>query len=121
MKEYDSDLPEPDSAQTEAAAVRYGFDGYGWKYADEGNGSDWYRRALEYDDAEPLYAHHAAPAPGIAEAIAALREIVSQIDQGGSGGKVFARDACIARARLALRALEDDEVVSQGCDTDNLK
>lgn len=67
MKEYDSDLPEPDSAQTEAAAVRYGFDGYGWKYADEGNGSDWYRRALEYDDAEPLYAHPPQPSETVSE------------------------------------------------------
>ena len=32
----------------------------------------------------------------------ALREIISQIDQGGDDGKVFARDACIARARAAL-------------------
>ena len=28
-----------------------------------------------------------------------LKEIVSQIDQGGSDGKVFARDNCIERAR----------------------
>ena len=35
----------------------------------------------------------------------AVREIISQIDQGGEGGeggKVFARDACIARARAAI-------------------
>jgi hypothetical protein len=32
----------------------------------------------------------------------ALKEIVSQIDQGGSDGKVFARDACIAQARSAI-------------------
>ena len=31
-----------------------------------------------------------------------IREIVSQIDQGGNGGKVFARDNCIAEARKIL-------------------
>jgi hypothetical protein len=31
-----------------------------------------------------------------------IREIISQIDQGGSGGKVFARDNCIERARAVL-------------------
>ena len=36
------------------------------------------------------------------ELVAALREIISQIDQGGSGGKVFARDACITGARALL-------------------
>lgn len=35
----------------------------------------------------------------------ALTEIVSGIDQGGSGGKVFARDACIQRAREVLSRL----------------
>ena len=33
----------------------------------------------------------------------ALQEIVSQIDQGGDSGKVFARDACIKQAREALK------------------
>lgn len=32
-----------------------------------------------------------------------IREIISQIDQGGDSGKVFARDACIAEARKVLR------------------
>ena len=36
------------------------------------------------------------------ELLEALREIVSQIDQGGAGGKVFDRDACIAYARAAI-------------------
>jgi hypothetical protein len=31
-----------------------------------------------------------------------IREIVSQIDQGGDCGKVFARDACIVEARKVL-------------------
>lgn len=36
------------------------------------------------------------------EILAALTEIVSQIDQGGSGGKVFSRDSCIQAARDAI-------------------
>lgn len=36
------------------------------------------------------------------ELVAALREIVSQCDQGDGGGKVFGRDARITRARVAL-------------------
>lgn len=36
------------------------------------------------------------------ELLAALTEIVSQIDQGGSGGKVFSRDHCITAARAAI-------------------
>lgn len=32
-----------------------------------------------------------------------IREIVSQCDQGGDFGKVFARDACIQEARKVLR------------------
>lgn len=39
----------------EPVAVRYGFDGNGWRYADDGNGSDWFTRAMEYPDAEPLF------------------------------------------------------------------
>lgn len=31
-----------------------------------------------------------------------IREIVSQIDQGGDSGKQFARDDCIAEARKIL-------------------
>jgi len=38
----------------------------------------------------------------IKELESVIREIISQIDQGGSGGKVFARDYCIERARTVL-------------------
>jgi len=38
----------------------------------------------------------------IKELESVIREILSQIDQGGSGGKVFARDYCIKRARAVL-------------------
>jgi aconitase B len=33
--------------------MRYGFDGFGYKYIDSGSGSDWRTR---HPDAEPLYA-----------------------------------------------------------------
>jgi hypothetical protein len=36
----------------EPVAMRYDFDGYGWKYIDSGSGSDWQTRIK---DAEPLY------------------------------------------------------------------
>ena len=43
--------------------------------------------------------------------LAGLTEIISQIDQGGSGGKVFARDYCITAARAAI-AKATGEVVT---------
>ena len=36
----------------EPVAMRYDFDGYGYKYIDNGSGSDWQTRIK---DAEPLY------------------------------------------------------------------
>ena len=56
---------------------------------------------LEQDDnprAEQI-ARLFASAP---ELLRCLKEIISQIDQGGTGGKVFSRDNCIASAREAL-------------------
>ena len=41
-------LPEP-------CAVRHSYDGYGWLYSDNGNGSFWLERAMEMPDAEPVY------------------------------------------------------------------
>ena len=38
--------------QGEPVAMRYDFDGYGYKYIDSGSGSDWQTRIK---DAEPLY------------------------------------------------------------------
>ena len=38
--------------QDEPVAMRYDFDGYGYKYIDNGSGSDWQTRIK---DAEPLY------------------------------------------------------------------
>lgn len=50
----------PQTIEPVAEAVRHSFDGYGWLYADRGNGSDWLERAMDYPDAEPLYT---APPP----------------------------------------------------------
>ena len=36
-------------------AIRYDFDGYGYKYIDSGSGSDWQTRV----NGEPLYTHPA--------------------------------------------------------------
>ncbi|SEN50208.1 hypothetical protein SAMN04489859_100878 [Paracoccus alcaliphilus] len=46
----------PTSAEPVAVAVRHSFDGYGWQYADQGDGSDWLARALAKPDAQPLRA-----------------------------------------------------------------
>lgn len=51
------------------------------------------------NDEDEANARLIAAAPDL---LKALNEIVSQIDQGGSGGKVFSRDACIAQARAAI-------------------
>ena len=37
----------------EPVAIRYDFDGYGYKYMDSGSGSDWQTRVI----GEPLYTH----------------------------------------------------------------
>ena len=39
----------------EPVAIRYDFDGYGYKYIDSGSGSDWQTRVK----GEPLYTHPA--------------------------------------------------------------
>ena len=44
--------PQPKQEQDEPVAMRYDFDGYGYKYIDNGSGSDWRTRIK---DAEPLY------------------------------------------------------------------
>ncbi len=44
--------PQPKQEQGEPVAMRYDFDGYGYKYIDSGSGSDWQTRIK---DAEPLY------------------------------------------------------------------
>jgi hypothetical protein len=44
--------PQPKQEQGEPVAMRYDFDGYGYKYIDSGSGSDWQTRVK---DAEPVY------------------------------------------------------------------
>ena len=39
-------------AEQEPVAMRYDYDGYGYKYIDSGSGSDWQTRIK---DAEPIY------------------------------------------------------------------
>ena len=57
-----------------------------------------------YDNGESqANARLMAAAPAM---LGALREILSQIDQGGTSGKVFGRDACIAQARAAIAKAE---------------
>ena len=43
-----------EAEQQEPVAMRYDFDGYGYKYIDNGSGSDWQTRIK---DAEPVFAH----------------------------------------------------------------
>ena len=40
--------------EQEPVAMRYDFDGYGWKYIDNGHGSNW-RERVTHLDAEDLY------------------------------------------------------------------
>jgi hypothetical protein len=43
------------AVNNEPVAIRYDFDGYGYKYIDSGSGSDWQTRVK----GEPLYTHPA--------------------------------------------------------------
>ena len=45
-------------------AMRYGFDGFGYKYIDSGSGSDWRTR---HPDAEPLYASQPSQSDALLE------------------------------------------------------
>jgi hypothetical protein len=49
----------------EPVAIRYDFDGYGYRYMDSGSGSDWQTRV----EGELLYTHPSEHDLGIAEAI----------------------------------------------------
>jgi hypothetical protein len=63
--------PQTDAMQ-EPEAMRYGFDGFGYKYIDSGSGSDWRTR---HPDAEPLYAQPQTDALKIArEALERIRD-----------------------------------------------
>ena len=53
----------------EPEAMRYGFDGFGYKYIDSGSGSDWRTR---HPDAEPLYASQPTQSDALKMAASAL-------------------------------------------------
>lgn len=60
-KLYTSPPPLAEPA-VEPAAVRYDFDGYGWKYIDNGSGSDWLERGMNWKDHELVYTSLLPPA-----------------------------------------------------------
>jgi hypothetical protein len=80
-----------------------------WRY----DGRRWIRDAAGIGvlrvqlGANPDDARCAAAAPAL---LRVLREIVSQIDQGGSNGAVFGRDNCIEEARVAIIAAQPKKV-----------
>ena len=55
MKVWDTiyEIKKALETKDEPVAMRYDFDGYGYKYIDNGSGSDWQTRIK---DTEPLYA-----------------------------------------------------------------
>jgi hypothetical protein len=56
----DSVIPVPaQPPKQEPVAMRYGWDGHGYQYIDNGSGSDWRER---HKDGEPLYAAPPKPA-----------------------------------------------------------
>lgn len=69
----------PAVALGEPEAVRYGFDGYGWKYMDAGSGSDWLKRAMAESDAEPLYDNPASQTDRATfDAMCAMRDTINE-------------------------------------------
>lgn len=71
LRKYAALTPPP--AAQEPDAIRHSFDGYGWLYADQGNGSDWRKRASDYPDAEPLYT---APPPACQQEAVTVAELI---------------------------------------------
>lgn len=82
------DAPSPPAALAEPAmepvAVRYDFDGYGWRYVDNGSGSDWLERGMKLEDAELVYT---VPAPAAKPAVRSgvFRYIDEQVRKDMSG------------------------------------
>lgn len=66
-------LAEP----AEPVAVRYDFDGYGWRYIDNGSGSDWLERGMNWKDHELVYASPPTPAEVLKRAAEAACEAVA--------------------------------------------
>ena len=59
MEALKEELAKPELDKPEPVAYRHGFDGYGWLYTDNGDGSSW--RDNVPTDAEPLYAAPTEP------------------------------------------------------------
>jgi hypothetical protein len=77
----------------EPVAVRFDYDGYGWRYIDSGSGSDWLTR---HADGEVLYA--APPSQPVAlDLLRDCRDYLSCIPESAAGGD---DDAVILTRRL---------------------
>jgi hypothetical protein len=78
----DADLIDAPT-QSDPDAMRYSFDGFGYKYIDSSSGSDWRTR---HPDAEPLYASQPTQSDALkipTAALDALRNDQKQIDEDG--------------------------------------
>lgn len=57
-----SEVYKPEQAErVEPVAVRHSFDGYGWMFTDNGDGSSWLENGMKMPDAELLYTTATAP------------------------------------------------------------
>ena len=115
LGERDAQLAAIDAGKPEA--VRYGFDGYGWMYVDNGSGSSWLDVGIKKEDGEPLYTRpmpaqsaehclwarnghepcqHVKPMQDVTELVGALEKLarLGNGDQyGNSDGNMIARSA----------------------------
>jgi hypothetical protein len=90
--------------------MRYGFDGFGYRYIDSGSGSDWRTR---HSDAEPLYAQPQTDAPKPKPKPDPLVEVIAECDDG-TYGETKAEYAAKFRAALEARGLEIREKNDEG-------
>jgi hypothetical protein len=84
------------NTKPDAEAMRYGFDGFGYKYIDSGSGSDWRTR---HPDAEPLYTQTQTDAPKPKPKPDPLEEVLLEIDRA-----IMWADICAEEIRAALDA-----------------
>lgn len=101
------------------AAVRHSFDGHGYLYADLGNGSDWFDRAMTYPDAEPIFEAPDKMPASITEAMTigitdtqkgtrgGAEEIQNTVEQREADAIKMSGLALLARAEAAERALAE--------------
>jgi hypothetical protein len=64
-----------DDTQSDPDAMRYSFDGFGYKYIDSGSGSDWRTR---HPDAEPLYLSQPTQSDALVSALVEASEGLKQ-------------------------------------------